>query len=257
RLPDSAPEEGEPMAAILEDFQKLIMPAVTHWNHPRFHGYFSVSGSPPGILAEALIAALNMNGMLWKSSPAATELEQVTLAWLREWLGLPADFFGVIHDTASINVLHAIAAAREHADPEFRRRGQNEPLVAYTSEQSHSSVEKSALTLGIGQDNVRKIGVDSEFRMRADLLRDAVEQDLAAGRKPFFVCATVGTTSVTSIDPVPAIAEIAAGHGLWLHVDAAYGGAAAVAPEFQYVLDGADRADSLVVNPHKWLLTPI
>ncbi len=257
RLPSSAPEKGEPMEAILEDFRELVIPAVTHWNHPRFHGYFSVSGSPPGILAEALIAALNMNGMLWKSSPASTELEQVTLGWLREWLGLGEEFFGVIHDTASTNVMHSIAAARERADPGFRQRGQAEPLVAYTSEHSHSSVEKGALTLGIGQERVRKIGVDGEFRMRPDLLREAIEQDIAAGRKPFYVCATVGTTSVTSIDPVAAIAAIAATHGLWLHVDAAYGGAAAVAEEFRWVLEGAQRADSLVVNPHKWLLTPI
>jgi aromatic-L-amino-acid decarboxylase len=257
RLPQAAPECGEPMESVLKDFQSLILPAVTHWNHPRFHAYFSVSASAPGILAETLIAALNMNGMLWKTSPAATELEQVTLAWLRQWIGLPENFFGVVHDTASINALHAIAAARFRADPGVRHHGHAQPLVLYTSEHAHSSIEKGAMVLGIGLDNVRKIGVDAEFRMRPDLLEQAIRHDLAAGRKPFCVCATVGTTSVTSIDPVPDIAAVAEHFGLWLHVDGAYGGAAAVAPEFRHVLAGAERADSLVVNPHKWLFTPI
>jgi len=257
QLPPAAPETGEPMETVLADFERLILPAVTHWNHPRFHAYFSVSASAPGILAETLIAALNMNGMLWKTSPAATELEQVTLAWLRRWLGLPDSFFGVIHDTASTNAVHAIAAARHRADPEVRRRGHRQPLTLYASELAHSSIEKGAMVLGIGLDHVRKIPVDGEFRMRPDMLEEAIRQDTAAGRKPFFVCATVGTTSVASIDPVPAVADVAARYGLWLHVDAAYGGAAAVAPEFRHVLAGADRADSLVVNPHKWLFTPI
>ncbi|MCW5981694.1 MAG: amino acid decarboxylase [Bryobacteraceae bacterium] len=256
-LPPFAPEAGEPMDLILNDFQKLILPAITHWNHPRFHAYFSVSSSGPGILAEALIAALNVNGMLWKSAPACTELEQTALGWLRQWLGLPESFFGVIHDTASSNALHAIAAARHLADPEARRRGHALPLTLYVSEHAHSSLEKGALVLGVGQDNVRKIQVDSEFRMRPDALRDAIEADLAAGKKPFFACATVGTTSVTSVDPVPAIADLAERYGLWLHVDGAYGGTAAIVPEFRCLLAGADRADSIVVNPHKWLLCPI
>lgn len=257
RLPARAPEEGEPMEAILEDFERQILPAVTHWNHPRFHAYFSVSASPPGILAEALIAALNMNGMLWKTSPASTELEQVTLGWLRDWLGLPERFFGVIHDTASLNAVHAIAAARFRADPHVRRRGHAQPLTLYTSEFAHSSIEKGAMVLGVGLENVRKIGVDQGWRMRPDLLEDAIRHDLAEGRKPFCVCATVGTTAVTSVDPVPEIASVAERYGLWLHVDAAYGGAAAVAEEFRWVLAGAERADSLVVNPHKWLFTPL
>lgn len=257
RLPGAAPEAGEPMEAVLADFERLILPAVTHWNHPRFHAYFSVSASAPGILAEMLIAALNMNGMLWKTSPAATELEQVTLAWLRQWLGLPEAFFGVIHDTASTNAVHAIAAARFRADAEVRRRGHTQPMVLYASELAHSSIEKGAMVLGIGLDNVRKIPVDGDFRMRPERLEEAIRRDLAAGRKPFFVCATVGTTSVASIDPVPEIADVAARHDLWLHVDAAYGGAAAVVPELRHVLAGAERADSLVVNPHKWLFTPI
>lgn len=257
RLPRSAPETGEPMDAILKDFRELILPGITHWNHPRFHAYFSVSSSGPGILAEALIAALNVNGMLWKSSPASTELEQVTLSWLRQWLGLPESFFGVIHDTASTNALHAIAAARQMADPDARRRGHALPLVLYTSEISHSSIEKGALVLGIGEDKVRKVPFDSEFRMRPEALQQAIEQDLAEGRKPFFVCATVGTTSVASIDPVPAIADLAERYGLWLHVDGAYGGTAAVVPEFRHVFAGVERADSVVVNPHKWLFAPV
>jgi aromatic-L-amino-acid decarboxylase len=257
RLPASGPNHGEPMNAILADFRQHIVPALTHWNHPRFFAYFSVSASGPGILGEMLAAALNVNGMLWKSCPAASELEQVTLGWLREWIGLPPDFFGIIYDTASISTLHAIAAAREQADPDARRRGTRGDLVLYTSEQSHSSVEKAAITLGLGQDNVRHVPVDDAFRMRVDALEQTITADLASGKRPFCVVATTGTTSTTSIDPVPAIGEVARRHNLWLHVDAAYGGSAAVAPEFAWVLDGAAQADSLVINPHKWLFTPI
>ena len=249
QLPATGPENGESMETILRDFEKLILPASTHWNHPRFHGYFSISGSAPGILGETLTAAMNMNGMVWKSSPAATELEQVTLGWLRDWIGLPREFFGVIFDTASVGALHAICAAREAADPGARRRGAREPLVLYTSEQAHSSIEKAAITAGIGGDNVRKIPVDGEYRMKPAALAEAIEQDRRAGLRPFFVAATAGTTSVASIDPLPAIAEVTEQHGLWLHVDGAYGGSAAVVPELRYVLDGAGRADSVVVSP--------
>lgn len=256
-LPASAPEQGEPMERILADFRDQILPSVTQWNHPRFFAYFSVSASAPGILGEMLTAALNVNGMLWKSSPATTELEQVTMSWLRQWLGLSDAWFGLIYDTASISTLHAIAAAREQAFPEIRTEGGRQDGVLYTSEQAHSSVEKGAIALGIGQKNVRIIGVDAEFRMRPELLRTAIEQDLAAGKKPFCVVATVGTTSTTSIDPVPAIADIAQQYGLWLHVDGAYGGSACIVPELQRYLAGTERADSLVVNPHKWLFTPI
>jgi aromatic-L-amino-acid/L-tryptophan decarboxylase len=256
-LPSEGPEEGENMARILEDFRDLVVPHSTHWNHPRFHAYFAISASGPGILGEMLTAAMNMNGMLWKSSPAVTELEQVTLAWLRQWLGLPDDLFGLIYDTASISTMHAIAAAREARFPEVRVEGGLRDAVLYTSEHAHSSIEKGAITLGVGQSNVRKIGVDMAFRMRPDLLAAAVEADLAAGRQPFCVVATVGTTSTSSIDPVPAIAAIAERFRLWLHVDGAYGGSAAVVPELRHVLDGAAGADSLTFNPHKWLFTPI
>jgi aromatic-L-amino-acid decarboxylase len=257
RLPVSAPERGESMDAILEDFERSIVPALTHWNHPRFHAYFSISGSPPGILGEMLTATLNVNGMLWKSCPALTELEQVTLGWLRQWMGLPAQFFGIIYDTASITSMHAIAAAREMAEPAARTQGNSGRLVMYTSEHSHSSIQKGAITLGIGQNNVRQIPVDENFRMRVDVLRDCMETDRRAGLTPFCVVATVGTTSTSSIDPVPAVADVAEEYGAWLHVDAAYGGAAAVVPELRGVLSGAERAHSLVVNPHKWLFTPI
>ncbi len=257
RLPQEAPDHGESMDAILSDFERSIVPALTHWNHPRFLAYFAVSGSQPGILGEMLAAALNVNGMLWKSCPALTELEQVTLAWLRQWMGLPAEFFGIIYDTASISSLHAIAAAREMADPQARTRGNTGKLTMYTSEHSHSSIEKGGMTLGLGQDNIRKIPVDEAFRMRVDVLRQQMEADLHAGKKPFCVVATVGTTSTSSIDSVPEIADVAGQYGAWLHVDAAYGGAAAVVPELRGILDGAARAHSLVVNPHKWLFTPI
>ena len=257
QLPRSAPERGESFQAILADFEKLVLPAVTHWNHPGFMAYFACTGSTPAILAEMLAAALNTNAILWKTSPAVTELEQVSLDWLRQWLGLPEGFFGIIYDTASVSSLHAIAAAREMADPDARQSGAPPNLTLYTSEQAHSSIEKGAIALGVGQRNVRKIPVDAEFRMRPDALLQAIQQDLAAGKKPFCIVATVGTTSTTSIDPVEKIAEVADEYGLWLHVDAAYAGAAAILPEFRHILAGAERAHSLVLNPHKWLFIPV
>jgi aromatic-L-amino-acid/L-tryptophan decarboxylase len=256
-LPAAGPEAGEPMDKILEDFRRLIVPAINHWNHPRFMGYFSVSASGPGILGELLSAAINTNHMVWKSNPAATELEEVVLAWLRQWIGLPASFFGIIYDTASVSTLHAIAAAREMADPEIRTRGAGAGLTLYTSEQAHSSVEKGAICLGIGQDNVRKIPVDAQFRMKVDALRAAIAADAAAGKKPFCVSSTVGTTSVASIDPVEEIQQVCEQYDIWHHVDASYAGPAAIIPEFRHILRGAERAHSLVLNPHKWLFTPI
>ena len=256
-LPASAPERGEPMPAILDDFKRLVVPAMTNWNHPGFLAYFANSSPGPGILGEMLAAALNGNGMLWKTSPAVTELEGVVLGWLRQWLGLPDRFFGVIYDTASTSSMHAIAAAREMADPEARTRGAHPGLVLYCSEQAHSSIEKGAIAVGIGQDNVRKVPVDADFRMRPDALEERIAKDLAAGLRPFAVAATVGTTSTTSVDPVPAIADIAERHNLWLHVDAAYAGSAAILPEFRGILAGVERAHSLVTNPHKWLFTPM
>ena len=257
RLPRSAPEQGESLDTILRDFERQIFPAVTHWNHPRFFSYFANSAAPPGVLAELLAAAINTNGLHWKSSPAISELEQVTMRWLAQWMGLPDDWFGMIFDTASISTMHAIAAARELADPDARVRGGDGNLVLYTSAQSHNSVEKAAIAIGIGQRNVRKIETDSEFRMKPDALGRAIIEDLDAGRKPFCIVATVGTTSTTSVDPVREIGHIAERHNMWLHVDAAYAGTAAIVPEQRWILDGAHRAQSLVVNPHKWMFVPV
>jgi hypothetical protein len=245
------------MERILADFREQIVPGVTHWNHPRFHAYFSVSASAPGILGEMLTAALNINGMLWKSSPATTELEQVTMSWLRQWLGLPEEFFGLIYDTASTSTMHAIAAAREAMFPEVRVEGGLRDAVLYTSEHAHSSVEKGAITLGIGQKNVRKVPVTTSFRWTRDALRELVEQDMAAGLRPFCVVPTIGTTATTSIDPVEQVVEVAREFGLWVHVDAAYGGSACVCPDFQHYLGrgsgGFDRCEpaQVVVYAHR------
>lgn len=262
-FPQKPPEEGRSFEAILDDFERSVLPGITHWNHPSFFAYFAISSSMPGILGEYLSAALNVNGMLWRTSPALTELEQVSLGYLRDMLGLPEGLFGIVLDTASTSSLVALAAAREALeDLDIRVKGmagRNDlpPLVLYTSRESHSSVEKAAIVLGIGQGNVRKIGVDARFRMDAVELERCIEQDIAAGRRPLCVVATVGTTSSTSVDPVPAIAAVCRRFALWLHVDAAYAGMAAILPEMRHTLDGCNLADSIVVNPHKWLATPI
>jgi aromatic-L-amino-acid/L-tryptophan decarboxylase len=261
-LPARAPEHGEGMGAILQDFEKIVVPGITHWNHPAFFAYFAITGSAPGVLGEMLAAGLNVNAMLWRTSPAATELEETVLHWLRDLIGLPDTFEGVIYDTASISSLVAMAAAREWTGLDVRRQGlagrADVPrLRLYCSDQAHSSIEKDAITLGIGQDGVRKIETDEEFRLQIGALNDAIEEDLASGWLPFCVVATVGTTSTTSIDPVSDIADLCERYGLWLHVDAAYGGVAAILPEMRWVMNGVERADSLVVNPHKWLFTPV
>jgi aromatic-L-amino-acid decarboxylase len=259
RLPAAAPETGEPVADILRDFQDVIMPGITHWNHPDFFAYFSITGGGPGILGEMLAAALNTNAMLWRTGPAQTELEERTLDWLRQLMGLPDGFRGTIQDTASISTLVAIAAAREAAGLGVREEGMSglPRLRVYASEEVHSSIDKAGITLGIGMSGTRKIPTDAEFRMDPAALERAIVEDRAAGIHPLAVVATVGTTSTSSIDPVPAIAEICARHDVWLHVDAAYGGSAALVPELRHVLDGAEQADSLVVNPHKWMFVPI
>jgi aromatic-L-amino-acid/L-tryptophan decarboxylase len=239
RLPASPPERAEPFAAVLRDLDEIIVPGTTHWNHPRFFAYFAITGSEPGILAELLSAAFNVNAMLWRTGPAATELELVTLDWLAELLGLPAGLHGHIEDTASTSTLAALAAARS-----LRPRG-----VVLASEHAHSSVEKAARLLGL---DARTVAVDDEFRMRPDALADEVEREEVTA-----VVATVGTTSTTSVDPVPAIADVCELEGAWLHVDAAYAGSACVCEEFRWALAGVERADSLVVNPHKWLFTPV
>ena len=260
-LPRQAPAAGESFDAIFADFERVVMPGITHWNHPGFFAYFSITGSAPGVLAEFLSAALNVQAMLWRTSPAATELEEVTLAWLRQLLGLPDTFDGVIYDTASISTLHALAAAREMHAPAVRTRGlagrDDLPrLRVYCSEQTHSSIDKAVILLGLGHESLRKIACDAEFRMRTDALAAAIAEDRAAGWRPIAVVATVGTTSSTSIDPVPEIAEVCRRESIWLHVDAAYAGVAAMVPGYEWILRGAEHADSLVVNPHKWLFTP-
>ncbi len=256
-LPEHAPEEGESFEQIFNDFKTAVFPALTLWNHPRFFAWFSNSSTPPSILAEFLAASVNVNAMLWKASPAATELEQVTLRWLGEWLGFHHELFGIIYDTASVAVLQAIGAAREYCDPECRAKGMRPGLTIYVSEQTHFSAEKAAITLGFGQDNVRKIPVDDEFRMRADLLEEEITADLATGKRPCCIIATVGSTSTSSIDPIPAIAEVAERYDIWLHVDAAYGGSAAIVPEMRWVFAGVERAQSFVLNPHKWLYVSV
>jgi aromatic-L-amino-acid/L-tryptophan decarboxylase len=261
KLPAAPPEAGESMEEILADVDRLIVPALTHWSHPGFFAYFATSTSAPGIFGEMLSAAFDVKALLWRGAPAAQELEEVTLSWLRQMIGLPEAFSGIIYDTASVSTLHAIAAAREGLDLRVREDGMSGradlPLLrVYASEQAHSSVEKCVMTLGLGQRSLRKIPTDAEFRMDAEALARAVEEDRAAGHLPFCVVATVGTTSTSSIDPVPAIAELCGRERLWLHVDAAYGGSAAVVPELRHILDGSERADSLVLNPHKWLMTP-
>ena len=260
-LPAAPPAQGAPFDEILRDFERVIVPGITHWNHPGFFAYFAISGSAPGVLAEFLSAALNVQAMLWRTSPAATELEEVTLGWLRQLLGLPGVFEGVIYDTASIASLHALAAARHQAVPDVRTRGlagrdDLGPLRVYASEQAHSSIDKAVMTLGLGHDALRKIPVDVGFRMRPGALRHAIAADRAAGATPVAVVATVGTTSTTSVDPVPAITRVCRDERVWLHVDAAYAGVAALVPATRHVLDGCGEADSVVVNPHKWLFTP-
>ena len=260
-LPREAPEEPEPFEDVMRDFERVLVPGLTHWNHPGFMAYFAITGSAPGVLADFLSAALNQQAMLWRTSPAATELEEVTLGWLRRLIGLPDAFEGVIYDTASIATMHALVAAREAAVADVRAKGlaaraDVPPLAVYCSEQTHSSIDKSVIAIGLGHDSLRKIPTDAAFAMRADALADRIARDRAGGALPVAVVATVGTTSTTSVDPVPAIADICSRERIWLHVDAAYGGAAAMLPSHRHVLAGAERADSLVVNPHKWLFTP-
>ena len=261
QLPQSPPEHGESMDRIVADLDKLIVPALTHWCHPSFYAYFATSTSGPGILGELLTAAFDNKAMLWRTSPASTELEEVTLDWLRQMMGLDAGLTGIIYDTASVSSMHAIAAAREGVEQRIREEGMSGrpdlPLLrVYESEQAHSSIEKGVITLGLGQRGLRKIPTDSQFRMDAKALAAAIQEDKRNGYIPFCIVATVGTTSTSSIDPLREIIPIGEEHAMWLHVDAAYAGSAAIVPEFRHILDGCERADSIAVNPHKWLFTP-
>ena len=260
-LPESAPETGEDFADVLKDVDELILPAVTNWNHPNFHGLFSTSTSSVGVFGEMLAAAFDMKAMLWRTSPASTELEPVVLDWLRKMMNLPADFHGIIYDTASVSTLHAIAMAREKLRLNIRELGMSSrndlPLLrVYCSEQTHSSIDKAVILLGLGQKSLVKIETNEKFEMDAEKLRKAIELDKSNGYLPFCVVATVGTTSTTSVDPIERIADICERENLFLHIDAAYAGSAMIVPELQFHFKGASRADSIVTNPHKWLFTP-
>ncbi len=263
KLPAAPPAEGEAMERILADIDRVVMPGMAHWNHPSCFAYFNSTGSGPGILGELLSAALNVNSMLWHSCPSATELEETTLDWLRQTLGLPAEFWGLIYDGGSSSTLHAIAAAREQLAAlnirELGLAGRTDVprLRIYTSEHGHSSIDKAALTLGLGLESVRRVAVDEAYRMLPAALDAAIREDRSAGVLPFCVVATAGTTSCTSIDPINEVAAICERERLWLHVDGAHGGAAAIVPELRTLFDGWERADSIVVNPHKWLFVPL
>jgi len=260
-LPISAPENGEDFGSVLADVDRLILPAVTHWNHPNFHGLFSTSTSSVGVFGEMLAASFDMKAMLWRTSPASTELEDVVLDWLRQMMALPEQFEGIIYDTASVSTMHAIAAAREKAGFGIRDKGMSGradvPLLrVYCSEHVHSSIDKSVITLGLGLRSLRKIACNERFEIIPEQLAEAINDDIENGLLPICVIPTIGTTSTSSVDPVEAIADICEKHGIWLHVDTAYAGSTAILPEFRHHFKGCERADSIVVNPHKWLFTP-
>ena len=261
-LPPDPPVKGEPFPSILADIEKLILPGITHWQSPNFYAFFPSNASGPGILGDLLSSGLGVQGMLWATSPACTELETHVLDWLVHMLALPEKFLstsnggGVIQDTASSASLCALLAARERATNfASNRRGCDGKLVAYTSLQAHSSLEKDAQIAGLGRENLRLIEVDENFAMRPDALARQIEQDRRASLTPCFVCATVGTTSSNAIDPVAEIGRICREHNLWLHVDAAMSGTAALCPEFRHIHAGLEFADSYCFNPHKWMFT--
>lgn len=262
RIPSSPPGKGEDIENVLKDVDKILMDGITHWNHPGFMAYFNSTSSGPGILAEFLTAGLGINGMLWKTSPAFTEHERAMMNWFRQMVGLPENYWGIIYDTASTSSMHAIASAREQLNLGFREKGmagreEIPKLKLYCSEQAHSSIEKGAVTLGIGLEGIKKISVNEKFEMISEELETAIKEDTANGWKPFCVVATVGTTSTTSVDPVEEIAEICEKHKIWLHVDAAYAGVTAMIPEMKWITNGWEKADSIVINPHKWMFTPM
>ena len=261
QLPPQPPEDGEPFEKILSDVDRLIVPGMVHWSHPMFLGYFGWTTTSPGILGEILSAPLSVNAMTWRTCPAATELETVVIDWLRQWLGLPNEFSGVVYDTASVGIMHALAVAREQTAPSTRKLGlTNRDLPRfriYTSDQAHSAAEKAAITLGIGEENVIRVSSDDEFRMNVALLRETIAQDRQDGFHPLAVIATVGTTSTADVDPIPEIAKICQEEKMWLHIDGAYGGAFAMLPEYKWVSEGWEMADSIVINPHKTLFVPL
>lgn len=262
QLPPEPPESPEDFESILADYAAIFEPNATHWQHPGFFAYFSSTASGPGILGEMLTAAIAQNPMLWRTSPAGTELEQVVVDWLRQALGLPDDFDGLITDTASTSSLIGLAAARQAAGIDaaavgLAGRREVGPLRVYASVEAHSSIEKACMTLGLGRASLVRIATNDRFELQPAELERAISADRAAGRLPIAIVATLGTTSSTSVDPVAAVAEIAEREGLWLHVDAAYAGAVAIDPDLRGPFHGWERADSIVVNPHKWLWTPV
>lgn len=262
RISQTPPQKGEDIENVLKDVDKILIDGITHWNHPGFMAYFNSTSSGPGILAELLSAGLGVNGMLWKTSPAFTELERSMMNWFRQMVDLPENYWGIIYDTASVSSMHAIASAREQLDLGFREKGmagRNDipRLRMYCSEHAHSSIEKGAVTLGIGLEGVRKISVNDKFEIIPEKLEEAISEDIKSGWKPFCVVATVGTTSTTSIDPVNEIAEICERYNMWLHVDSAYAGVTAMIPEMKWITKGWERADSIVINSHKWMFTPM
>src|SRR5690606_24430845 len=246
-LPTRAPEAGEPFAAIMADFERLVLPGMTHWGHPGWFAYFPSNASPPSVLGEMLAAGLGAQCMSWLTSPAATALEQVVMAWLREALALPGGFTGSIQDTASSATLVAFLTARDRLGPDAAR------MTAYWSREAHSSVAKAARLAGIPPERCRVVEVDQAWALRPDHLAALLAQDRAAGLVPGIIVASMGTTSSTACDPIRAVGELARGARAWYHVDAAYGGTAAILPEIRPLLDGLELADSYVTNPHKWL----
>lgn len=261
RLPTSPPNVGEAFEFILADMTRIVLPGITHWQSPNFFGYYPANNSGPSILGELLSAGLGVQGMLWATSPACTELETHMLDWLVQMLGLPAKFRsnseggGVIQDSASSATLCALLAARERANQfATNRTGLQQPMTAYASAQVHSSLEKAMMIAGLGADNLKFVEVDDRYRLRPAVLAAQIEQDRQAGKKPFFVCATVGTTSTGAVDPLPEIGPLCRREGLWLHVDAAMAGTAAICPELRFIHEGLEWADSYCFNPHKWML---
>jgi aromatic-L-amino-acid decarboxylase len=258
QLPAMAPSSGEPIDAIFEDFKRIILPGMTHWQSPRFMAYFPANASYPSVLAEMLTATLGAQCMVWETSPAAAELEEKMMNWLRQMIGLPEQWDGVIHDTASAATLIAILSAREkYSGFQVNETGihHQKSFRVYCSTETHSSVEKAVKIAGLGRKNLIKVGVDNEFRLRPDLMEKAIQEDIQAGKAPLAVIATLGTTSSTAIDPLEEIGRICRQYDIWLHVDAALAGTALVLPEYRWMIRGIERADSFVFNPHKWMFT--
>src|SRR5438445_5009004 len=261
KLPERAPEEAEPFAKILSDVDRIIVPGMVHWSHPMFLGYFGWTSTAPGILGEILSAPLNVNAMTWRTCPAATELETAVIDWLREWIGLSDEFDGVVYDTASVGIMHALAVAREDAAPATRKLGLTDRDLPrfriYISDQAHSAAEKAAIALGLGEENVVRVPSDNQFRMDVNSLGRSVAEDRLKGFHPMAIVATVGTTARASVDPIPDIAKICRAGKMWLHIDAAYGGGFAMLQEYEWLRDGWDLADWVVINPHKTVFVPL